>query len=826
MGNIWQDLRYGLRQLRIRPLFTAVVVLSLAIGIGFSAATFGFVYERLMRPFPAFVRDSNRLVWLLPLDKRHSGFGTNFSYPEYCDYKDNNPVFSEVVAYAARQQFNLQSGDIGKSINGAYVSGNFFHALGVQAAAGRILTSMDCNSEAQPAAVVSYRLWKTMFSENPSVVGREIRLNRVMVTVIGVAPEQVSGLPHSSSNRPDIFVPLEMQTQVEPDMNRLTDRKDRWLEMIARLRPGVGLAQAQAAMQIRANQLQASDPDIGERAGIYIAAADAHPIYHREAFRLMGIMAILIALLLIIPCSNVASLLLAKAMDRRKEIAIRAALGAARSRIVRQLLTEALLLGLLGTLTGLFLTYWVTDFLAAKSMSESVLTSPMRLNITLLCFSAALSICVSLFFGLVPALHAMRINLNPELKNSVRQKFRLFRCFGARNLLVIANLACSLMVLVVAGLTLLGLERLYRIDFGFESEKLLIIPLKLKAGDYSTARARQFYQDLRERLKTLPDSTVAGLADPSSSRGRLVVQRKAEGAEILPSSYIRIGRGYFQTLNIKFLSGRDFAEIDFRAEGKSIIINESMAQQYWRGRQAAGSTIELFVPNQAQMSEPGRGRMEPFRVIGVVKDSVLEGPEIPSEIARRPFAYLPLDNSSSEDSILYVRTKGDPKKLTLAIRHIVSSLAPDLPLIGIKTLEEQFNESRRGLRWLVILTTSLGFLALGLASMGLYGVISYAVGRRTQEIGIRIAMGAPHASVLRRLIAEGLQLMAIGLIIGLVSAWIIAHQFSVGLNGIKPSNPLAYLAASLVCAIAAVCACYLPARRALNANPIDALRYE
>jgi predicted permease len=814
MADIWQDLRYGLKLLAKSPVFTVAAILSLAIGIGANTAIFSLVNEIFLRPLPVAVKKQDSLVRLFTRNSKESRL-EDFSYPDYIDYKDQNPVFSDILAYTPVEQFSLQSGNKAEFIYGSRVSGNFFAVLGIQATLGRNLTPGDDRAQGgRPVAVVSYRLWDRFFNQDPSIIGKAIRLNRIPLTVVGVAPERFTGvLPPLAF---DIYVPMAMWAQLKPDANLLTDRKAQALELIARLNPGAGLGQAQAAMQTRARQLQLSYPDTNKDRGVYISPiSQKHPKMQTGETTAIGILlAFLTMLVLLIACSNIANLLLARAIDRRKEIVLRAALGAGRGRILRQLLTEAILLSLLGGAAGLILAGWLTEILAsAKLPLDLPIAMGWSLDKTVMGFTAVLSIFTGLLFGSLPALHAMRFDLTSAMKDKDAQSFGLFRRFGARNLLVIGQIAGSLVMLVMAGLMMQSLKRESKADFGFNSDSLIMIPLNLSLNSYTESQARHFNSELLRRLASLPGIHSAGLArvaplslalfgDPAIVPGH--EYQPGESKRLL---YNQVSGDYFKMLNIPFMRGREFSAL----ERTGIVINETMARHYWPNLEALGQEIRFDFPKAPSL-----------HVVGIVKDSGMEG----SGSSVKPFAYVPLPESNKDEVTAMIRTIGSANTMMPAIRRILSELDPELPLTNMRTLSQQLDVSLMQVRSSAILVGLLGLLALTLASMGLYGVVSYAIGRRTREIGIRIAIGAQRATILRHLISEGLRLIAVGLVIGFLFAQIIAHIAESALNGISASDPLAYLGACLLLCVITLGACYMPARKALKADPMTALRCE
>jgi predicted permease len=629
-----------------------------------------------------------------------------------------------------------------------------------------------------------------------------------------VAPERFTGvLPGVAF---DIYVPLTTWAQLKSETKLLTDRKSRWLELIARYKPGVGLSQARSVMQTRARQLQISYPEADENREIFVAPiSQKHPGMQTGAATAIGILlASLTVLVLLIACSNIANLLLGRAVDRRKEIVLRAALGASRSRIARQLLTEAILLSLLGGVAGLILANWITDILASvKFPLDLPIAMGWSLDGTVLCFTAALSILTGLLFGSMPALHAMRFDLTSALKSQETQTYRLFRRFGARNLLMIAQIAGSLAMLVMAGLMLQSLKHESKADYGFNTDSLLLIPSNLGLQGYSESQARQFNSELLLRLKSLPGIHSAGWARMAPlSLGKFgdpvfVPGHEYRTGESKVLFFNLVGGDYFKTLNIPFMSGRDFSGF----QATEVVINETMARHYWPNKDALGQELRFFYPDGP-----------PRHVVGVVKDGIMEN----AGSSAKPYAYVPMPENNRGEMTVLVRTIGSARNMEPTIRRVISELDPELPMTNMRTLSDQLNISLMQVRGGALFVGLLGLLALGLASIGLYGIVSHAVGRRTREIGIRVAMGGQRATVLRQLMYEGVRLMIIGLSIGFMVAQIIAHIAQSALGSISASDPLAYLGAFLLLGAVTLSACYIPARKALKVDPMVALRCE
>jgi predicted permease len=807
MQTLMQDLRYGLRLLKKGPVFAVAAILSLAIGIGASTAIFSLVNESIFRTLPAAIEDPDSLVRLKTRDPKLPSLMGNFPYQGYLNYKDENPVFSDILAFYSGGRFICQSGNRTDLVRGAYVSGNFFSLLGVHPALGRNLTPEDDSvSSGGTVAIISYQLWKMAFESDPLVAGKEIWLNRTSFTIIGVAPERFTGRQLGNVS---IYVPFAALSQLEPKAYRSMEPNP-FIELIARLKPGVSLNQAQTAMQAWVKQLYLSSPNLHKDRDAWVTPASQEGAAEfSQKTQLIAAMMAFIALVLLISCANVASLLLSRAIDRRREIALRAALGAVRNRIVRQLLTEALLLGLLGGAAGLLFAEWTINMLAAKVPLSFPFPVTLSMDARVLGFSLALSVFTSLLFGAIPALHMMRIDLASALGDLERQKLRLFHRFGARNLLVVGNIVFAMVVLIMAGRILQGVELSSKSDYGINPDNLLRVHLYINQNYYSKSRAQQFNRALLARLNTLPGIDMVGMAGSKVGTSYLI-----SGKSSLPSSYnsqdyFPVGQGYFKMLNIPVIRGREFSKSAFQSQTNEVVINETMAQKLWPNQEALGQII------QGQ-----------YTVVGIVNDKLFYKFVFDEGSTPTPLAYLPLSEDYLREMNLYVRTADNAKSLAPAIRQLIRELDPGLPMTGMQTLSEWIETSLRQDRFQAKLLFVLGLLALGLASMGLYGVVSCTVGRRTREIGIRIAVGAQHAAVLRQLIAEGLQLMISALAIGLFLSWAVARVWQNDSTLVKASNPLVYIAVSLLLIFIALVACYLPARRALNANPMTALRSE
>ncbi|MCI0392116.1 MAG: ABC transporter permease [Acidobacteria bacterium] len=820
MNTLLQDLRFGARMLWKRPGFTAVVMLTLALGIGANTAIFGVVDRLLVRMLP--VNEPERLVNLEGRDEKGDN-DTSFSYPIYKDYRDQNDVFDGLLAYS-ENAMNLSEGGQPERIMGALVSGNYFDALGVTPALGRaFLPEEDRIPGTHPVAVVSYGLWQRRFGADPHLVGRAITLNTYRFTVIGVAPAEFCGVRRGVS--PDVYVPMQMTEQAWPSRkpDDLNNRNFSWLNLMGRLKPGVTRAQAQTSMSSLSSRILQVHPNTwplialedgsqGETGGI------------TDLRTPLKLLMATVALVLLIACVNVANLLLARAASRSREMAVRLAVGASRYRLIRQLLTESLMLSLIGGLLGLLLAVWLTDVLAAYSppTGASGGSAPplldARLDWRVFAFTTTLSLLTGLLFGLVPAWRSSKPNLTVALKeesgaaSSGRSR--------GRGALVSAQIALSLVVLVCAGLCVRSLFALQRIDAGFETAKVLVMELNLSLNGYKAEQGRQFYANLLERVSALPGVEAASLGRivPLGGNGmRLSVG--VEGFTPTDDKPINfdmniVGPRYCATMKLPLVAGREFTANDSAGAVPVVIINEAAARTYWPNQNPLGKHLMI--------GSPGRGEPQPVEIIGVVGASRYRS----LTEAFRPGMLLPAAQNYAPDLSLHLRSAGDPALLIESARRELRAIDPQLPATGVRTLEEQRRNSLYSERVTALLLSAFSGLALLLAALGIYGVMSYTVARRTREIGVRMALGARDRDVLRLMLSQGSRLIVAGVALGLAGAFAATRLIRSFLYEVSDTDPLTFVLAALLLAGVALLACYVPARRATKVDPMIALRRE
>ncbi len=823
IADLWQDLRYGARMLIKTPGFTAVAVLSLALGIGANTAIFSLADKVLFKKLP--VEESDRLVTVSATSSR--GLGTVFSYPDFADYRANNQVFDGLVCYAQRA-LTLTEGGQAERLQGMIVSGNYFAALRVPLALGRgFLPEEDKTRGTHPVIVLSYGLWRRRFGADPALLGKTVNLNSYSFTVVGVAPPEFTGTVPGIA--PDVYVPVMMQGQVSPSwkMDPLFGPRSRnllWLEALGRLKPGISREQATAALNALGRSVAKANPNADgsprfEPKFLLEGGSRGHTYLLRDLRFPLQMLLATVGLILLIACANVANLLLARAGTREKEIAVRLAIGAARARLIRQLLTESVLLAVLGGGVGLALAASISGLVVSYTPPNnfSTLTLDNQLDWRVLGFTLVVSLLTGLFFGLAPALSASRPDLVSALKEDATLMGKSVRRLSLRNLLVVGQVALSVIVLVGAGLCVRSLQKLQAIDAGFDPSKVLVLSADVSLSGYDNERGLRFYSELLERLKLVRGVEAVSIAAQLPLGSALSSPLRIEGyvpkpGEDMSSDFNIVGPDYFRTLKIPLLTGREFAEADAKTAPQVALINETAARRFWPDQNPVGRRVIL-----------GRAPDEEVReVVGIVKDSKYR--RLNEEV--RPAVYVPFAQDYRANMALHVRSAGEPAALVAAVRREVQALDANLPLYNIKTLEEQKSSSLYTSRLAATLLTLFGLLALGLASVGLYGVMAYAVARRTREIGIRLALGAQGSDVLRQVLGEGMTLVAVGLALGMGAAVVATRLVRGFLYEVTASDPLTFSVIAGLLLVVAWLACFIPARRATKVDPLLALRCE
>lgn len=822
MKTLLADLRYCIRTLARTPGFTAIALLSIALGIGANAAIFSLVNAVLFKPLP--VERPDQLAALYVIEPS-STFPDSFSYPDYVDYRDRNESFSDLVGHYGVTLNIASAGQQPELVWGELVTGNYFTGLGVRPAAGRLLTEQDdLHPGAHPVAVLSYNFWQRHFNSDPQIAGKIIRLNGHDFTIAGVANFGFSGTRFLGF-MPDIWMPVTMHGQIlRENRDRLDQRGWRWMNVNGRMKEGVSLKQAGAEMNLIAGQLAAAYPRTNSDVSIKIAsgAHKTQPLPGGDniltflAAMMMGV----VGLVLLIVCANVANLLLAKATARRREIAIRLAMGASRWRLVRQLLTESIALSIAGGALGLVAASWLIELLATSGpdLDFSTINPDYDLSIDhrVFLFAFGLSVITGIIFGLLPALQASKPDLVPALKGephtSGARRFRL------RNALVVAQVALSMVLLISAGLFVRSLQNANQMNPGFDTNDILIGSVHLGAQGYTEKQGREFYKRLLERAETIPGVESASLAvtlplDDGTEGARIFVEGYVPRSETEKNSalYTAAGPKYFETMGTEIVEGRAFNEYDDEKSPRVVVINETMARLYWPDQNPIGKRIQLGNQNS------------PFlEVIGVARD----GKYLTLGEARMSYMFLPLWQNYDNRVRILLRSKADTASLAAGLRREVRALDQTLALYGVKTIQQFLQRSLWGADAAAALVGSLGMFALLLAAVGLYGVMSYSVARRTREIGIRMALGAERSDLLRMIIGQGLRLAMTGVGLGLMGAFALTRAIESLLHGVSASDPTTYLVVVLLLTGVASLACFIPARRAMKVDPITALRYE
>jgi predicted permease len=813
-----RDLKYAFRMLVKAPGFTAVAVLSLALGIGANTAIFSLINAVLLRPLP--VSDPSTLVSVSQTDQRNPG-NLPVSDLNFRDIRAQNTVFTDMGAFAFAQ-VNYSAGNEALPIPAQVVTANYFSLLGATPALGRGFLPEE-ETKATPVAVVSHGFWERTLGSDPAVIGKTITLNRTPFTVVGVAPRNFSGTVLGGG--PSVWVPRSMHAVVQPGFDWYDTRRGLFLFTFGRLKPGVTLDQTRSNLRaLFANLEQAFPADNKGRSATAVPILEArlNPTGQgpNVVVQLSSVLMAVVGLVLLIACGNIANLLLARAGKRRREVAIRLALGAKRVRLIRQLITESILLSVCGGVAGLFVAYWSRSALvAAKLALPFPIDDSLAIDPRVLAFTAALSILTGVLFGLVPALQASKADVVPVLKNELVPSAAGRRGIAAlatfRQVLVMLQVAMSLTALVAAGLFLRDLVHAQNIDPGFETAGVLIANVNLGREGYTPQRAQLFYDQVTEKIAALPGVQGAALAQNAPLAGGFLRSVFPEGADTTTKDRIliqvnNVSPGYLQTIGIPLVRGRDFTNADTETSPKVVIVNQTMADQFWKGQDPIGRRFKFF------------GDQDYSTIVGVAKTAKYNG----VQEQPLPFIYLPLKQNYSPAVALHVRTSGDASRLASAVRGAVRDLDPTLTLFNVQTLEDQIEQSLQPQKMVVVLLTIFGALALMLAAIGLYGVGSYAVSQRTREIGVRMALGAQPSSVLSLVLGNGMLLVGIGLAVGLVVSFFVAGAMAALIVGVNPHDPLTFAATPVLLAIIALVASYVPARRATRIDPLLALRTE
>ncbi|HEV3470215.1 MAG TPA: ABC transporter permease [Pyrinomonadaceae bacterium] len=809
--TLLQDIRYGARVLAKHKGFTAIAVVTLALGIGANTAIFSVVNDLLLRPLP--YRDAERLVMLWEVSPEGRRQNTT-SRANFREWREQAASFEGVAAFSDQRQTLTGVGDP-EEVSVQLASPELFRVLGVEPMLGRGMTQ-EGERPAAPEVVLSHGFWQRRFGGDPSVVGRGLTLNGMACTVVGVMPPgfQWHIRQRSGTGRPaEIWWALPMPTQGEGAL------RGRFLSVVARLKPGVTYEQAAAEMKTIHARLEQDSP--------FNKGYGAEVIPLREQFVGNVRPALLVLLgavgfVLLIACANVANLMLSRAAAREKEIALRTALGASRVRVVRQLLTESLLLALLGSALGLALAWWGIGALVAISPRDLVNLQGVGINLTVLGWTLGLSLLTGVIFGIAPALEATRLNLNDALKEGGKgsggQGARAGRLRGA---FVVAEVALALVLLVSAGLLVKSFARLQKIDTGFETENVLTMVVRLPDAKYrEDPQVVNFFRQATERVRALPGVREAGVVNflplyggLGSATGFTIEGRPAPPPGEEPGTNVRVAdAGYFRAMGIPLLRGRAFTDVEASEPKRVVVISESLARQHFPGEDPLGKRISV-----AMFDQP-----TPTEIVGVVGDVRYDSLTDEAE----PTVYFAHPDLTYSFMTLVVRTAGDPAAMAPAVRREVSAIDPDQPVSDVRTMRQVMAETVGRARFNTLLFGLFAGLATLLAAVGIFGVMNYSVTLRTRELGLRMALGAQPGRVLLLVLRQGLTLTLIGVGLGLAGALALTRVMSSLLYGVDAADPATYAAIVLLLAAVSAVACYIPARRATRIDPLTALRYE
>jgi len=825
MNTLLSDIRYGFRLLSKNPGFAAVAVLTLALGIGANTAIFSVIDAVLLNrlPYP----DGNRLVVVWEQNPERGWFRNIVSAANFVDWRKQNHVFTQMAAIRDGS-YDVSGTGEPMEAQGEQVSADFFAVLGVRAAIGRTFTVDEDQPNGAHVVVLSHSLWKQRYGGDPSVVGRTISLNRTPYTVIGVTPPGFYFPPWLPAwgERADLWI-------AGLDLTR-PDRTWHEFYSIARLRPRTNIAEAQAEMDAIARRLEKQYP---EQKGWGVQLLSLHEQTVGDTRPALLVLLAAVGMVLLIACANLANLQLARLAARGKEIAVRAALGAERRRIIRQLLTESVLVAVSGGGMGLLLANWGVKFLVMLAPQDTAGINQAGVNAGVLVFTLILSVVTGIVFGLVPALGASKVNLNQSLKESGRGATQGAHSHRLRGLLVSAEFALALVLLVGAGLLLKTFVALNHVDLGFDPHNVLTMRIALlgpayQEGNGKLTRQTEFFRGLLQKVDALPGVVSAAAIDgdglpPDGGSGMdfLIAGRPAPPPSERPDAVYRdISPDYFRTMGIQLVKGRFFTEADNENAPGVAIINERLARDYWPGRDPMGSQITFPGLEVAVPGTTGKKSLKPFSIVGVVRSVKNRGLEVePDEEVYVPYNQYP---AFFAPRTLVVRIAVDPASLVSAIRHQVELLDNDQPVSDIGTMDQEVAQAEAGHRFPMLLLGLFAVLALVLAVVGIYGVVSYTVGQKMHEIGIRMALGAERLHVLRAVVGSGLRLASWGIGVGLVGALVIGRVIDRLLYGVRPTDPLTLAAVSLSLVVMGTLASYIPARRAAKVDPMMALRRE
>jgi putative ABC transport system permease protein len=806
METLWQDVRYSGRLLLKHPGFSLIAVLTLTLGIGANTAIFSIVNAVLLRPFPYHAPE--QLVMLAEsVSGQRNG---SVSYPNFVDWRAQNSVFEAVSAVRPNENYNFSGAGEPERLQGRLVSAGFLSLLGVKPLLGRDFVAEDDRPGATPAVIISHEFWTRRFGNDQSIAGKQIALNNQSYTVVGVTPP---GFQFGLDS--DVTIPIGLSAE------RFKARgADPGITVVARLKPNVSQQQAETETNVIYARLEQQYPESNTGRRAYLISL--HENFVGDVRQPLMILLGSVGLVLLIACANVANLLLVRASSRRREMSVRVALGANRWRIIRQLLTESLILALIGAALGILLAHWGTSFIASQLPAGIPRLNEASVDVPVLAFTLGVSLVTGLLFGLAPALQASRLNLTEALKEGDRGSSGGRQ--PLRSLLVIGEVALTLTLLVGAGLLIQSFRRVLQVNPGFDPQNLLTMQVSVNNSDGHQVAA--FFDQWQERVRRLPGVKATavsnGLPLGVANRPPFFIEGRPRPENGKEPSGIRytVSPGYFDTMGIELVRGRVFTAQDTRDTPLVAVIDEALAQQHFQGEDAIGKRI-----TQSSSGSPS------YEIVGVVRH--VEHDNLDGQSSRSPQFYLnfnqiPVDRLPTQVRRinLLTRTNVEPSSLVAAVREQVAALNKDQAVFNVRTMEDIVDQSIAPRRFSMLLLGVFAIVALALASIGIYGMMSYAVAQRTREIGLRMTLGAQSGNVLRLVIGQGMKLALLGVAIGLVASLALTRTMKTLLFGVSATDPLTFISIALLLAVAALLACWLPARRAAKVDPIVALRYE
>lgn len=812
MGSLWQDIRYAFRVLLKSPGFSAIAVLTLALGIGANSTIFSWINSTLLNPIPGAVNTGNILAFT---SGGNSRVPVPFSYPDFVDLRNRTTSFSS-LAGASIYPLNLTGKAKPERTWGTLASANYFDFLGVHPILGRgFVRSEDDKPGGAPVVVISYRLWKLRYAGEPSVIGRTIQINDHPFTIIGVAPPVFQGT--QTSLRSELWIPLVMVQQIVSSRDRLHERSDTWVNVLGRLKPGVTAGQAQAEMNIRMKELVDQYPKDHQGENV----VTVYPLW-RAPFGANGYLYILLPMLmaiagavLLLACANVANLLLVRSVARRREIAIRLSMGASRWRVVRQLLIESLILALAGGGLAILLTFWTAGTFS-QFIPPTNLPIALDVHVDGVVFLATvlISVFTGVVFGVLPALRASNLAPAAVLKEDAGTASGSVRKAHLASVLVVAQIALSLFLLVCAGLFIRSFRAAQKVDPGFNSDHVFLASYSLFPAGYDADTGTEFHRQLLAKLQALPGVQSVSLAD------WVPLGYTSDATTVNPEGYVPqphesmdisdadVGPNYLRTMQIPLLAGRDFSEQDNKTSRRVVIVNEAFVQRYWPNQDGVGKRVHV--------------NGEWATIIGVTRN----GSYYSLRDASLPFIYEAMLQDYSTMAIVHLRVAGNPLGYAAAVEKAIHDLNANMPVYDETTLQSRVLVASTGQRIAGTFVGAFGLLALVLAAVGIYGVIAYTTRQRTREIGIRMALGARSADVFRLVLGNGVRLIVAGLATGLALSLLLTRFLRTILFGVGATDAITFTAVALLLTAVALLACYIPARRAMRVDPTAALRYQ